>query len=129
MKGTAVFLVSNHGNNIVGIYNIFKFEDYVLEKTLVTWFMLLPQKEIDEKFLEINQQMLVSPYNIYDALLNIIVFDIIKIIKHFSEKDNLLIKRLMVLKEIMNIIPKISYPYRINALISKYNINIIMIYL
>ena len=45
LKDTAVFLVSDHGNNMVGIYNIFQFEDYVLEKTLGTWFMLLPKKK------------------------------------------------------------------------------------
>ena len=71
LKDTAVFLVSDHGNNMVGIYNIFQFEDYVLEKTLGTWFMLLPKKkEIDEKFLEINQQRLVSPYDIHDTLID-----------------------------------------------------------
>ena len=71
LKDTAVFLVSDHGNNMVGIYNIFQFEDYILEKTLGTWFMLLPKKkEIDEKFLEINQQRLVSPYDIHDTLLD-----------------------------------------------------------
>ena len=71
LKDTAVFLVSDHGNNMVGIYNIFQFEDYVLEKTLGTWFMLLPKKkEIDERFLEINQQRLVSPYDIHDTLLD-----------------------------------------------------------
>lgn len=72
LKDTAVFFVSDHGNNMVGIYNIFQFEDYVLEKTLGTWFMLLPKKrEIDETFLEINQQRLVSPYDIHDTLLDI----------------------------------------------------------
>ena len=71
LKDTAIFLVSDHGNNMIGIYNIFQFEDYVLEKTLGTWFMLLPKKkEIDEKFLEINQQRLVSPYDIHDTLLD-----------------------------------------------------------
>ena len=73
LKDTAVFLVSDHGNNMVGIYNIFQFEDYILEKTLGTWFMLLPKKkEIDEKFLEINQQRLVSPYDIHDTLLDML---------------------------------------------------------
>ena len=71
LKDTAIFLVSDHGNNMIGIYNIFQFEDYVLEKTLGTWFMLLPKKkEINEKYLEINQQRLVSPYDIHDTLLD-----------------------------------------------------------
>jgi len=71
LKDTAIFLVSDHGNNMIGIYNIFQFEDYVLEKTLGTWFMLLPKrKDIDETYLEINQQRLVSPYDIHDTLLD-----------------------------------------------------------
>ena len=57
------------------IYNIFQFEDYVLEKTLGTWFMLLPKKkEKDEKILEINQKILVSPYDIDDTLLDMLGF-------------------------------------------------------
>ena len=71
LEDTAIFLVSDHGNNMIGFYNILQVEDYVLEKTLCTWFMLLPKKkEIDEKFLEINQQRLVSPYDIHDTLLD-----------------------------------------------------------
>ena len=71
LKDTAIFFVSDHGNNMVGFYNIFQSEDYVLEKTLGTWFMLLPKKKgIEEKFLEINQQRMVSPYDIHDTLLD-----------------------------------------------------------
>ena len=36
LKETVVFFVSDHGNNMAGIYNIFQFEDYVLEKILGT---------------------------------------------------------------------------------------------
>ena len=63
--------------------------------------------------------MIVFQYDIYDTLIDMFGFDIIKILKYFPEKDNLLIKKLMVLKEIMNIIPKISYPYGVDVLISK----------
>ena len=72
LDDTAIFFVSDHGNNMIGFYNIFSVEDYVLEKTLGTWFMLLPKsKNIDEKYLEINQQKLVTPYDIHDTLLDI----------------------------------------------------------
>ena len=71
LKDTAIFFVSDHGNNMIGFYNIFQVEDYVLEKTLGTWFMLLPKKlNIDETYLEINQQRMVSPYDIHDTLLD-----------------------------------------------------------
>jgi len=94
LKDTAVFLVSDHGNNMVGIYNIFQFEDYVLEKTLGTWFMLLPKKkEIDEKYLEINQQRLVSPYDIHDTLLDMFGFGYQQNYKIYSRKGQSVYKQ------------------------------------
>ena len=72
LDDTAIFLVSDHGNNMIGFYNIFQVEDYVLEKTLGTWFMILPKKfNLNEKNLEINQQRLVTPYDIHDTILDI----------------------------------------------------------
>ena len=69
---TAIFFVSDHGNNMIGFYNILQVEDYVLEKTLGTWMMILPKKRnIDEKKLEKNQQRLVTPYDIHDTLVDI----------------------------------------------------------
>ena len=71
LEDTAIFIVSDHGNNMIGFYNILQVEDYVIEKTLGTWFMILPKKiNIDEKFIEINQQRIVSPYDIHDTLLD-----------------------------------------------------------
>jgi hypothetical protein len=71
LEDTAIFIVSDHGNNMIGFYNILQVEDYVIEKTLGTWFMILPKKiNIDEKFIEINQQRVVSPYDIHDTLLD-----------------------------------------------------------
>ena len=71
LEDTAIFLVSDHGNNMIGFYNILQVEDYVLEKTLGTWLMILPKKiNVDEKNIEINQQKLVTPYDIHDTLLD-----------------------------------------------------------
>ena len=80
LDDTAIFIVSDHGNNMIGFYNILQVEDYVLEKTLGTWFMILPKKmNIDEKNLEKNQQRLVSPYDIHDTLLDMFGY-------HFEDK-------------------------------------------
>ena len=73
LEDTAIFLVSDHGNNMIGFYNILQVEDYVLEKTLGTWLMILPKKiNVDEKNIEINQQRLVTPYDIHDTLLDML---------------------------------------------------------
>ena len=77
LKNTAVFFVSDHGNNMIGFYNVMQAEDYVLEKTLGTWFILLPKiKNIDESFLEKNQQKMVSPYDIHDTLLDMFGYQV-----------------------------------------------------
>ena len=71
LDDTAIYIVSDHGNNMIGFYNILQVEDYVLEKTLGTWFMILPKKNnVNEFYLERNQQRLVTPYDIHDTLLD-----------------------------------------------------------
>ena len=77
LDDTAIFIVSDHGNNMIGFYNILQVEDYVIEKTLGTWFMILPKKiNVDEKYIEINQQRLVTPYDIHDTLLDMFGYKI-----------------------------------------------------
>ena len=73
LQDTALFFVSDHGNNMIGFYNIFQVEEYVMEKTLGTWFLLLPKKSnIDETNLKYNQQRMVTPYDIHDTLLDML---------------------------------------------------------
>lgn len=77
LDDTAVFFVSDHGNNMIGFYNIFQVEDFVMEKTLASWFMILPNKETSEEIKNIvdNQQKMVTPYDIHDTMLYMIGFE------------------------------------------------------
>ena len=77
LDDTAVFFVSDHGNNMIGFYNVFQVEDFVMEKTLASWFMILPNKESKEEVESIigNQQKMVTPYDIHDTLLYMIGFE------------------------------------------------------
>ena len=74
LEDTAVFIVSDHGNNMIGFYNVFQVEDFVMEKTLASWFILLPNKETKEEINNIidNQQKIVTPYDIHDTMLDVI---------------------------------------------------------
>ena len=77
LDDTAIYIVSDHGNNMIGFYNILQVEDYVLEKTLGTWFMILPKKNnVNEFYLERNQQKLVTPYDIHDTLLDMFGYNL-----------------------------------------------------
>jgi len=78
LNDTAIFIVSDHGNNMIGFYNIFQVEDFVLEKTLGSWFILLPRKgeiEKERNSLLRNQQRYVTPYDIHDSMLYLFGFE------------------------------------------------------
>ena len=72
LNDTAVFIISDHGNNMIGFYNLFNAEDYVIEKTLGTWIMLLPSEKLNQQeieYLNENQQKYVTPYDIHSTFL------------------------------------------------------------
>jgi hypothetical protein len=71
LKNTALFIVSDHGNNMPGFYNVIQFEDFEIEKTLGVFYLILYDFKKDEFLIE-NQQILITPYDIHDTLINII---------------------------------------------------------
>ena len=78
LDDTAIFIVSDHGNNMIGFYNIFQVEDFVMEKTLGTWLIILPKNSVnkkEDKILKNNQQNIVTPYDIHDTMLDIFKFE------------------------------------------------------
>ena len=76
LNDTFIFIMSDHGNNIIGPYRIFYPEDYKLETTLATLFFIIPNnKKLYENGLYDNiynnQQIFVTPYDIHDTLIHI----------------------------------------------------------
>ena len=72
---TAVFIVSDHGNQNLGIYNIINKEQFEYEKKMGTFFLLLSKNDNTAKYktnLEKNQQIFLTPYDIHDTLMYII---------------------------------------------------------
>ena len=76
LEKTAVFFVSDHGNGMPTIYRILVAEDFLWERTLALWCVIFHgyKDEESEKWLKINEQTLVTPYDIFDTLSEI-VFD------------------------------------------------------
>ena len=74
LKNSAIIFASDHGNGMPGIYNVINSEDFIYENVLgFLAFVLYDYK--DEKGienLENNQQILVSPYDIHDTLVDMI---------------------------------------------------------
>ena len=74
-KKNAIFIISDHGNNMLGIYNAFGFEDFMIEKTLGVLFLILPnfnQDLFNESNLVFNEQKFITPYDIYYTLNDMI---------------------------------------------------------
>jgi hypothetical protein len=75
LKDTAIIFSSDHGNNMIGFYNIFNCEDFFLEKTLGMYFLMLPNERFNNTNLIHNEDVMVTPYDIYNTMMDFINFD------------------------------------------------------
>ena len=86
LKNTAVILVSDHGNHMPGLYNLFLSEQYETERVLGNLFLIINSdilfnekketfKIFNENVME-NQQSIITPYDIYNTLVHIIYGDL-----------------------------------------------------
>ena len=75
---TALFIVSSHGNNKKGIYNIISNSEFEFEKKMGTFIFLFDKSKKNQKYEEYllkNQGILVTPYDIHDTMIHIIYGD------------------------------------------------------
>ena len=88
LKNTAIFFVSDHGNGMYGFYRDIKADDFLFERTIAFWFMILHGYENKEGIQNLNENMqtLLTPYDIHDTLSDII-FDEVNMDVH--TRDNL----------------------------------------
>ena len=88
LKNTAIFFVSDHGNGMYGYYRDIQADDFLFERTIAFWFMILEGYKDQEGInnLKENMQTLLTPYDIHDTLSDII-FDEVNMNVH--TRDNL----------------------------------------
>ena len=74
LENTAIFFVSDHGNGMYGYYREIKADDFLFERTIAFWFMILHGYHDKEGIqnLKDNMQTLLTPYDIHDTLSDII---------------------------------------------------------
>ena len=76
LYNTALFIVSDHGNQNDGIYNIINTSEFELEKKYGLFFLLLYQNKNNtqdfSKNLINNQQIMMTPYDIHHTMLHIL---------------------------------------------------------
>ena len=73
---TALFIVSDHGNQNGGVYDVINSSEFEIEKKYGVFFLLLYQDEnimdnFGENLLK-NQQVMLTPYDIHDTLIHIL---------------------------------------------------------
>ena len=69
-----IFIASDHGSSMNGIYELILSEDKLTEIYYPTLFILLPKNisEFEKKNLEYNEQKMITSYDIYGTLINIL---------------------------------------------------------
>ena len=81
---TVIYIVSDHGNNMLNPWTIFGTPDQRIERFLGTLFLILPNDDklyssgIYNNLIQ-NQQNLVTPFDIYNSFIHIAYGDINKI--------------------------------------------------
>ena len=88
---TAVFIVSDHGNQNKGIYNIINKNQFEYEQKMSTFFLLLPKNKNINNFIENlynNQQVFLTPYDIHDTMIHIIYGQNTEKVKKSYSADN-----------------------------------------
>jgi hypothetical protein len=73
LKDTVIVFQSDHGVNMPGFYTFVDAQDFWIEKTLPTLFLIVPQdvaKDYDEVLRE-KENLLLSPYDIHNTFLHL----------------------------------------------------------
>ena len=71
-----IFLMSDHGNGMPGIYDILRSDDKRIEILFGFFFLILPKNSNYTENLIINEQKMMTPYDIYGTFIDIIYSDI-----------------------------------------------------
>ena len=82
LKNTAIFIISDHGNHMPGLYNLFLSEQFEAERVLGNFYLIVNNENLSKNKLEkfklfhknvmINQQSIITPYDIHDTMMHII---------------------------------------------------------
>ena len=76
LDDTFMFIVSDHGNHMVGPWAVIRPNDYLIESTLATLFFIISNNgklyaNNLYDFIHENQQIFITPYDIHDTLIHL----------------------------------------------------------
>ena len=88
---TALFIISDHGNIKSGIYNRISGSEFELEQKMGTFILLFSKNKNNQKYkvnLLKNQDIFVTPYDIYDTMIHILYGDNNNVLKNKYAVNN-----------------------------------------
>ena len=93
LKNTTIFLAADHGFFLMGVYKLINSKDFPIEKDLPLLFVIVPDKRnftYEQQYSEIikNQQILVTPFDIFYTLRYIIYDEKYKLSPLNGNKDD-----------------------------------------
>ena len=93
LKNTTIFLAADHGFFLMGVYKIINSKDFPIETGLPFLFVIVPDKiniTYEKQYSEIikNQQILVTPFDIFYTLRYIIYDENYKTFPLNGNKDD-----------------------------------------
>ena len=93
LKNTTIFLAADHGFFLMGVYKIINSKDFPIEKDLPLFILIVPDKKnltYEQQYSEIikNQQILVTPFDIFYTLRYIIYDENYKTFPLNGNKDD-----------------------------------------
>ena len=76
LDDTFIFIVSDHGNHMLGPWAVIRPQDYLIESTLGTLFFIMPNNQKLYKnglydIIKKNQQTFITPYDIHNTLIHL----------------------------------------------------------
>lgn len=70
---TSISFVSDHGNKMIGLYQLFNCEDFIKEGPLGMLFIIIPKDEDYDRGVDninFNKHQMISPYDLFPTLLD-----------------------------------------------------------
>jgi hypothetical protein len=72
LKNTNIVFVSDHGNKMIGLYQLLNCDDFMKEGTLGALFLVIPKDseyELSDSQISSNMNLMITPYDLFPTIL------------------------------------------------------------
>ena len=91
LNDTFIMFISDHGLHFPRVYGLLAYDNYIFERSLPSLF-IISGKNFDNKDIILNQQKMITAYDVYNTLIHIIYGDDFEMMNVHNEKGVSLFK-------------------------------------